>query len=224
MVQLLPAMDSNSVKEMSSWLSSHLINTKLSWPYWQAWSEEYSSTTSPQDSVHKTFIRMLLEKCSRVTDEQKLKTSLPVSLHDAILSPFVPKTDPIFVINRDNMMNNKDMKLSKIAIELKQRINMREDQDDLMEWLEDQQINDNDEQSKDDKDLLISCRDHWRLELFIKSILIIGGNKTLSQLMSLLDRYNEVIREMSEDTTLGGSKGGQQVNNNNNSYYILICS
>jgi hypothetical protein len=38
---MIPEMDTACWHELSRWLSFHLVNSKLSWPYWELFDSEY---------------------------------------------------------------------------------------------------------------------------------------------------------------------------------------
>ena len=71
--QLAPAMDTSAWKAITTWLSYHLANFKLSWPYWQYWSEEYTSDdgstagAAQTNDVSKVFIQDVVDKCARLS-------------------------------------------------------------------------------------------------------------------------------------------------------------
>lgn len=128
LAQLFPAMDSTSWRNITAWMSSHLANTKLAWPFWDYWSEEYAG--SAEDSVHRAFIRLLVEQCSRALPAQRLRIALPDAIHKAILEDFSP-ADELFTDAVDI-----DDPFVTVAKNVYQKIESREDPDELQEWLE----------------------------------------------------------------------------------------
>ena len=173
-------MDTSAWRCVTRWLSSHLTNTKLAWPYWDYWANDYADAAP--DSVHVSFINLLIEHCSRAVPAQRLKNALPSAIQGAILDEFSPNLDSVF------NTNDSTDPLSRVAKSLLQKIESREDPDDLQEWLE--------ESHEGVDDALQS--ENWRVSLLTKAILISGGRKTLSQLMSLIDKYRDVLRELGE--------------------------
>lgn len=76
-------------------------------------------------------MNLLLEKCSRSVPAQTLRKALPEAVHGAIIDDFVPAAEPLFSgIGEDSM--------SRVARAVFQRIEQREDADELQEWLEDE--------------------------------------------------------------------------------------
>ena len=39
----LPEMDTNAARELSRWLTYHLVNTNMAWPYWEHWANDCQS-------------------------------------------------------------------------------------------------------------------------------------------------------------------------------------
>ncbi len=130
LVQLFPAMDTVSWRTVSLWLSVHLTNTKLGWPYWEHWAADYAAAT--EGDTHKSFIKILLEHCCRASLPGKIKSALPTALHDAIVEDFSPKVDDIF-IRQDGVT---PVGAAAVALELKSRVEIRQDASELLEWLE----------------------------------------------------------------------------------------
>lgn len=127
LAQLFPAMDTSAWRAVTRWLSCHLTNSKLAWPYWDYWASEYSE--APTDGVHKAFMKLLVEQCSRAIPAQKLRAALPASLHDAIIEDFAPAASDMFG-------DSGGGSLAAVAKAVLQKVDSREDPDDLQEWLE----------------------------------------------------------------------------------------
>ena len=181
LVQLFPAMDTSAWRGIALWLSSHLTNTKLAWPYWEHWGTEYASCES--DSVHRAFMTDLVQHCERAVSSDRLRSALPASLHDAIHGEFSPELGDLFASTADT-----SEPLVGVAHALLQKIDTREDPDDLQEWLED---------SHDGVDDALQV-ENWRVGFLVKAILISGSRKTFSQLITLIEKYRDVLRELGD--------------------------
>lgn len=129
LAQLFPAMDSSAWRNVTRWLSSHLTNTKLAWPFWDSWANEYAE--SADDAVHKAFMNLLVEQCTSALSAQRLQSALPESIHCAIVSDFTPACTEMF--SADAVA---DSPLAGVARALLEKIDDRVDPDDLQEWLE----------------------------------------------------------------------------------------
>jgi hypothetical protein len=126
LVQLIPAMDSSAWRSVAGWLSAHLSNTKLAWPYWDYWCSEYAS--SGEDSVHRSFMALLVEQCTLASLPERLRNALPTSVHGAVPPSFSFAVPGVF-------SSASDDPLAPLAAELKERIEKREDADEVEEWL-----------------------------------------------------------------------------------------
>jgi hypothetical protein len=89
LVQMLPELDCSACRELSRWLSFHLINTKLKWPYWLHWVTEYES--AEENSSVRSFIRTVVDRCGRVTVPQQMKEALPSEFHALLPIDLAPK-------------------------------------------------------------------------------------------------------------------------------------
>ena len=125
-MQLVPAMDTSAWRSVAGWLSAHLSNTKLAWPYWDYWCSEYAS--SPPGSVQRSFMALLIEQCTLASTPDRLRNALPTSVHEAVPPQFS------FAVPRA-FTSPSDDPLSVVAAELKERVDRRDDADDVEEWL-----------------------------------------------------------------------------------------
>jgi hypothetical protein len=178
LAQLFPAMDASAWRNVTRWLSSHLTNSKLAWPFWDYWTSDY--TAAEPDAVHRAFMGLLVEQCARAVSALRLRSALPEGVHGAIVGEYAPVAEGMF--------SQGDAPLALVAQELLRRVEAREDPDDLQEWLE--------EEHEGVDDALQS--EQWRVSLLTKAIMISGGRKTLSQMVSLIEKYRDVLREMGE--------------------------
>lgn len=101
--QLMPSLDHSVLREYSTWLSFHLANTKLSWPYWDHWIEDLRPdqveaegmsdevvASLDASSASGLFCRLIIDRLSRIFVPEVVRSSLPVSLHS-----WVPSSDQI---------------------------------------------------------------------------------------------------------------------------------
>lgn len=125
LAQMLPAMDTSSVRTVAAWLSAHLDNTKLAWPYWDYWCNDYVNAT--KDAAHRNFINLILDHCTRSCSHKKMVSALPVSVHSAIPVDFVPASG--------DLLTSSDP-LGAVARALKEKLEGKLEADDVLEWLE----------------------------------------------------------------------------------------
>jgi hypothetical protein len=125
LVQILPAMDTSGLRTLAAWLSAHLDNTKLAWPYWDYWCNDYVSST--KDATHRYFMNLIFHHCTRSYSRKKMLPCLPVSVHSALPEDFVPASNDLLTAT-DGM--------GTVARTLKEKIEAKADADDVLEWLE----------------------------------------------------------------------------------------
>jgi hypothetical protein len=125
LVQMLPAMDTSGLRTVSAWLSAHLDNTKLAWPYWDYWCNDYVS--SENDATHRYFMNLIFHHCTRSYSHKKMLPCLPVSVHSALPGDVVPAANDLFTAT-DGM--------GTVARALKEKIEAKADADDVLDWLE----------------------------------------------------------------------------------------
>lgn len=87
--ELIPALDVSSWRELSTYLSIHLANTNLQWPYWEYWSEEYTTITNSSDytengSLQRVFLELLIGQCSRLSLPERVAKVLPSTIHSIV--------------------------------------------------------------------------------------------------------------------------------------------
>jgi hypothetical protein len=94
--EFIPAMNVVSWRELSTFLSGHLCNSHLAWPYWQYWGEEYANTIATEDfatngSSQKVFVDLLVGQCTRMSLPERMSKVLTEDLASVI-----PKDESIF--------------------------------------------------------------------------------------------------------------------------------
>lgn len=89
-------------REFARWFSFHLTNTKLSWPYWDFWLGELRDSLAAGEgegggeggggergtSAVALVIKAVVDRCTRISIPEKMKSALPSQLHD-----FIPRVD-----------------------------------------------------------------------------------------------------------------------------------
>ena len=159
---LLPEMDTSAAHELARWMAFHLVNTKLSWPYWDHWAPDFvvqdgSSADSDSAAVAVGNVKMF---CSSVIDHSarnalpgRVRTTIPESLHSLLPVECTPKC-PLFdsnpvdgnenatvttgSTNDANLTSTYDpSNLKSVAKYLKEELlTKREDPANIEEWLE----------------------------------------------------------------------------------------
>ena len=94
--EFIPAMNVVSWRQLSRFLSGHLANTHLQWPYWSYWGEEYAATVATQDfaangNSQKVFVDLLISECTRLSLPERMKAVL-----DEDLASTVPADESVF--------------------------------------------------------------------------------------------------------------------------------
>lgn len=189
---MIPALDTVSWRELSKYLSAHLLNTQLHWPLWQPWGEDYASAVELEcNGDQKLFLDLLLDRITRSSVPDKIKRVVSASMHSAIpesgLSSFAPSC-PLFDFSTPS--NNGEISgLRTVAGDILVRLSKRESPEVLLEWLEG---------PHDGVDEVFQS-EGWRASLCVSAILVSGANKgggTLSSVMGLVDRYRDTLREL----------------------------
>mmetsp|Transcript_24976 Transcript_24976/g.36851 ORF Transcript_24976/g.36851 Transcript_24976/m.36851 type:complete len:1091 (+) Transcript_24976:65-3337(+) len=193
--ELIPALNVASWREMANYLSVHLANTHLAWPYWQYWGEEYSTIVSSEEfsvvgNSQKTFLDLLVGQCTRL--------SLPDRMHKAVgegLTAVVPADESVFAprcthfaISTDGICTGVGA-LESAANGVIRRLMNRESPEDLGAWLEGTH-----EGIDDDFQM-----QGWRLVVLMEGILCRGAvtGGTISGMIGLIDRYRDPLMDLS---------------------------
>lgn len=116
---MLPSMDFSVVIEYSKWLSFHLANTSLAWPYWDHWVKELKDEADEEietsklkdsdvtvadpgrssfgyDSICGTFCRLIVDRLTRIFVPDIVRASLPPSIQS-----WVPSLDDSLAVSVD---------------------------------------------------------------------------------------------------------------------------
>lgn len=190
-----------SWRELSTFLSGHLCNTHLAWPYWQYWGEEYAATIATDDfaangSSQKVFIDLLVGQCTRMSLPERMAEVLTQDLVSII-----PPDESIFAPKCINYTMDKGIttlllcsflfantsgicsgtgSLQTVADELMRKIFARETAPEVLQWLEG---------SHDSVDETFEVQG-WRIRLFFEALLCRGtaAGGTIWGMIGLLDR------------------------------------
>lgn len=182
--QLLPELDGGAWRKLAKWLSFHLVNTQLRWPYWDIWAEELQSG----DSAVSSFLTSLLHDIGRAVIPEYFSAAVPQSLQPLwqVALPFVPRCDAY-----DNPSVLADARGEELqtpqllrARKLYRLVERKEDAEVVEAWLEAQL-------DLDGQD------DLWRLRLLVQALFHLGKD-TPSSLLALLDRYCEPLRLLAD--------------------------
>jgi hypothetical protein len=194
--ELIPALDVSTWRELSHTLAIHLSNTHLQWPYWQYWSDEYSSLTASSSSneddhqnLQQLFLNLLIGQTTRLSLSERMMKVLPSPLH-----PLVPKEEYDYTSPKCSHYILQSGacggvgSLMNIANELNEKLFLQRDHlsssssMEIVEWLlsnSHEGVDDNFQQNG------------WRLVLFLECLLCRGAltGGTISGMIGLVDRY-----------------------------------
>eukprot|EP01041_Mallomonas_annulata_P011069 gene11069-23133_t len=186
--QLAPALDLAAVRELSRWHASHLLNSEMSWPYWDYLGTEFQE--APPGDGRRYYLTMMTDILCRATVPSKVKDALPVALHvcePQDCSPRCPDFD--FDGGKGQGGTSTSSGLARVAKELKSRIERKQTPDDVQDWLE--APHETVEES--------SQMEGWRLSLLLQAVLVISAKvKAISSLSAQLDRYGELLRSLAQ--------------------------
>ena len=96
MYEFIPALNVVSWRQLSNFLSGHLCNTHLVWPYWSYWGEEHAAAVAADDiattgNSQKEFIELLVAQCTRMSVPERMRAALTDDL-----ARVVPNDESIF--------------------------------------------------------------------------------------------------------------------------------
>ena len=94
--QLGSDFDSSVWRNYASWLSFHLVNTKLIWPYWVHWAEEYEASVDVT-SESKLLLKLVIDKCAHAMVPESVRQAVPDELKELVVAergPYCSLFDP----------------------------------------------------------------------------------------------------------------------------------
>lgn len=168
-------------RSVADWLGFHLVNTKVSWPYWTQWAEDLQAYQNGSDdsfaAENALFLTSVIQKCTRILQPDIVKEALPVGLQSLVPGP---------VITRCSLFARAaGSETEEVAEQTKELLNMvraRVSADDVEQWLEALTLAGDDTENE----LL-------KIKLLVQS-LFEEGKGAFSVFTSLVDRYGEVLR------------------------------
>ena len=171
--QMVPEMGMISLREFAQWFAMHLLNTKLSWPYWNAWIE--TCMDDKLDSSRTLFCKLVVDKMGRAVSHDVVTNAIPDTLHALLPKDALP----------DCSFQDDDI-YKELFKELRNMIEVREEPELVMEWLESKNLEEGD----------METDDIWRAPLLMQVILMIAGDVP-SAFTNLVERYSEPLRTLS---------------------------
>lgn len=168
-------------RSLAEWLGFHLVNTKVSWPYWPQWATDlqgYLDDTDDSFSAENVlFLTMALQKATRILQPDIVNEALILPLNTLIPGPVNISCSLFAPIGE----SAPDVAVER-AQELIQLIRLRTEADEVEQWLEALALS-GDELT----DELL------KIKIFLQA-LFEEGKGALSVFTSLIDRYGEVLR------------------------------
>ena len=80
----LPEMDAGSIRLFAKWLSMHLLNTQLVWPYWATWVTDVEEEGNANGSQKSLFCRLVIDHLGRAVMGDTVRANVPPQLHDSL--------------------------------------------------------------------------------------------------------------------------------------------
>ena len=210
---MVPVLETSSWRQLCDFLSFHLNNFELTWPYWNYWVADYME--SNEFDCTKLFLAFLIDKITRGAFPERMKASLPESLHalipntqmDPFCFAFKRGTSPSLHGGSTSFINTRPRplvtiftpeeqggasrlsdvisnNLSELAADLFRMVEEKEDPEDIETWME--EIRPLDDYSE---------AEGWRGGLFIQAILLAGQN-ILSTTAKLMEKYKILLRDL----------------------------
>lgn len=102
--QMIPELEPACIREFGRWFSFHLLNTQLSWPYWDFWVDGYTKSltgeeeegegggeaadmavTEVRDTSHTAvFCHLVVDKVARAAMKNRAETAFPTTFQPFI--------------------------------------------------------------------------------------------------------------------------------------------
>ena len=168
----LNEMDASSLRSLAKWLSMHIINTKLSWPYWAAWVTDCEEEAAGSNKV--LFCRLVVDHLGRACMGELVRLAVPPSLHDAM--PADPRPS--------KPMLGGDVDFEPLYDAILDKIDDQIEVDDLITYLE------------NGAGALVPAgqegEEAWRSTLLLHACVTMGGAAP-SKVIGKLDRYSEAL-------------------------------
>ena len=220
---LLSEMDTCAARELARWLSYHLVNTKLSWPYWEHWAADCCGRNAEDQGVAvKMFCACVLDHCTRNALPERVRASVPEELHvfiPVVSSSSAPTATTPYcpLLSAPRSAEYDCSRLTSVAMRLREMVSRREAAEVVEEWLEDLdpatsglalelEADQTVLAGTGDRSMAYSS-DVWRAQLLLHVIIVVGNSEvssTISALASLADRYALSLRTLALGEQTGG--------------------
>lgn len=152
---------------LAQWVAFHLTNTKLAWPYWDYWSQEFTGTAGEEeveekdeDNVGKAFIRLVIEHCTLLSYPHAMKAALLAPLHTAI--PNKDSNPPDFPLlnlsTSGSLASGPNAAVRLIVVDMRARLLNRIDMQELEDWL----YSEHDGVDEDEQVYVLVCTSVWQ--------------------------------------------------------------
>ena len=212
--------------QLGAWLAFHLVNTKMSWPYWSHWAQELQTlnkhifgATSSNETAADTeveeadinyegvlFIKLVLDRCARRVVRQHLLEALPLSaaanmgvLHDALPSLTEGPYCPLLQSAQDMTVDTAEGDgTNNNTSEIEQYAKA------LYQMIEERVDSDELDEWLENTAVLSKTQqndehtnNNWKIEILLQCISH-AGRATLANTTALLDRYADTLRLFAE--------------------------
>ena len=225
--RLVPAMDTGAWRELAQWITYHLVNFRLAWPYWTYWGQDYKPDSEDGDQVTRSFIKQVVDKTARLLFPERVRQHVPGDLYDCI--PDCQKIEPacpVFATTEIKTSANdtegtdgtetKDIDVSNaetIATQVLQHVEARDDNEDMKEFLDTL-----------GNDAVIGYGEGvlWKAKFLLMACLV-NGKKAPSSVFALFDKYGILLKELVTPTNNNTNNDGNTDHNDEGELELLKC-
>jgi len=177
MYNSLGEMDATAMRLLAKWLSMHMINTQLAWPYWSAWVTDCEEEGVGSNKV--LFCRLVVDHLGRALVGDTVRSNVPQQLHDAMPANPTPSAPSFAGQGHD---------LTPLYDAIFDLVDAKVEGDDLLTFLETPNATLVPAGLEEDE--------AWRSSLVVSACISSGGSVP-SAVIALLDRYSDAIRSYS---------------------------
>ncbi|WFD31769.1 Nuclear cap-binding protein subunit 1 [Malassezia sp. CBS 17886] len=176
------------LRRLADWFSVHLSNFNFTW----AWPEWAADAARPWTHARRAFARRLVELEVRLAYYDRVKSTLPPELQDALLAP--EEALPVYTYEHpDHVFHARAMQLlqsvrAKASAHVVQA-DLRSLQRDLVRAENDAPGEDEDPVSEHDA--------AWIARDIAVQTLLNAGSRSFSHLLNVIERYHELLRALS---------------------------
>jgi hypothetical protein len=222
--QFVNDLDAFCVKELANWLSFHLLNTRMAWPYWSFFVDEFNAATF--NSPTRTFVALLIDKCGRAAVQESITKAVPEEFHWLLPQDANPRCHYLAegsLVHPDNVAGAEDVDQAgtpkpkddgepaavdaesasqlKSSMTVTEGLNATSVMETLLSMIE----------SKADSEAVETWMDSidedgvdmtmlgslWKVKALVQVIFSVGKT-TLSSMASLFERYLDLFRTVAE--------------------------